>query len=132
MDQKANTNKSENAPYFFLTDEQYVLGTPKSIANLGDSIDVHFKDFAKNYPLQHKLNLASQAFIRPRYNHPLVTDSVNEQELLQQTAHFYAAFSNDPKEIKLKNDYLLDNGVIRILFLDNKLHEECKKYVTPS
>ena len=125
MGQTENANPTENTPYFFLVTERYVLGTPKGIATSDRTIDVHFKDLAEDYDLQCKLHLASAALIKPLY--ATLTCPLEGHELVKHTATFLAAFSGDSKEREQKKDYLTNNGLVRILILEDKLLEEVRK-----
>ena len=120
------TNQPENAPYFFLVTEQYTIGTPRVMAASDRTIDVHFKDLAENYDLQCKLHLASAALLKPEW-YPPIAYPMEGQELVKHAATYLAAFSDDPKEREQRRDYLINNGLVRILVLDDKLLEEVKK-----
>ena len=120
----AQTN--QEIPYFLLITEKYLLGTPRIIDVSDRAIDIPFHDLAHNYDLQRKLKLSSALCVRPELPSPLTRD-LSRSEVIEYVAHFIAAFSDDPQEIKQRTDYLINNGLVRILVKDDALLTEVKK-----
>ncbi len=123
-------NDSE-VPYFFLVTEQYVLGTSEGIAASDRTIDVNFSDLANSYDLQTKLRLASSALIKPEWSPPLAYP-LQGAELIEGVAGFLAAFTDDPVESRHKRDYLINNGLVRILFTDDGLRQQVEELYVPA
>jgi len=111
----------ETAPYFFIIDKKYSIGTPKAIAPSDRTIDIPFEDFAKNYDLQCKLKLASAAFVKPSHG-----SLPKSQKLVESVAFYLAAFCEDHEEQNRRIDYLINNGLVRILFTDDDLKSRIK------
>ncbi len=119
----------ENVPYFFLVDhERYAIGTSKGIASSEKSIDISLESLANNYELQVKLNLLSAVLLKPAWNPP-ITYPMEGEELLKHTAFYLSSFTSDQKEQDRRNNYLLNDGHIRILITDDKLLEEVKQVI---
>ena len=116
-------NAKDATPYFFLVTEQYVLGTPRGIPDSDRTIDILFHDLARNYELQTKLNLASAALIRPVWNPP-IAHPMKGRQLIEHVAVYLAAFCDDPQQKEQRKDYLINNGLVRILATDDKLKQE--------
>ena len=112
--------KTEKVPYFFLVTEEYALGLPRVIDASDNTWDVKFEDLAKDYDLQEKLKLASAAFIRPHFRPPICYPSVG-RELVEHVAGFLAAFTDNAAESKQIRNYLVNNGLVRILVTNPKL-----------
>ncbi|MCK5149500.1 hypothetical protein KAJ87_01070 [Candidatus Pacearchaeota archaeon] len=123
MEQKS---KSEDGPFFFLSTEKYILGTPEGFNVSDKTIDIPFQNLVRNYDLQRKLNLASARFLeKPSWNsHPIW-----EEEPVECTAIYLASFSKDSKEKEKRRDYLINNGLIRILAYDNIFLKEIKALI---
>lgn len=112
--------KTNNNLYYFHIADEYTLGTPDSISDSERTVDVLFHDFAQNYDLQTRLKLASTVFIKPVYGPPLAYP-MQGQELIESVARYLAVFTEDKKEKKLEIDYLVNNGLVRILALNEEL-----------
>lgn len=112
---------SSDIPYFLLVTDEFVLGTPRGLEQSSRTIDILFDDLAKNYNLQTRLKLLSAALIRPDagWATPLVGE-----ELRQGVAGYLAAFTNDPAEVPSRRAYLLNNGLVRILVVNDAFREE--------
>ena len=121
-----STNQKDNTPYFFLVTEQYVLGTPRGMATSDKTIDIPFQNLAENYDLQIKLNLGSAVFIKPVVLPPLAYP-MQGSELHNAVAVFLSAFADDPTEQQQRKNYLVNNGLVRILVTDDTLREEVRK-----
>lgn len=113
-------------PLFLLVEDDYIIGTPGGVRRSSRTIDVCFNDLAENYDLQSKLNLASKAFIRPVWNPPTAEPSRGE-ELLRGVATYLASFDSDSDERKRKRDYLVNNGMLRILITTRTLLKEVRQ-----
>lgn len=103
--------------HFFLTTRDYVIGTPGGMTSSPRTVDVTFNDLAKNYDLQSKLRLASAALIKPAWLPPLAYP-MQGQELIEHTATYLASFSDNTVERRERRNYLLNNGLVRILVTD--------------
>ena len=117
---------STAVPYFFLINGDYVIGTPKGIAQSETAIDIPFHDLANNYDLQVKLHLASAAFIRPVWNPPLAYP-LRGQKLVEHVAGYLSAFADNHLEQNERRHYLVNNGLVRILVTNDKLRDEVRK-----
>ncbi len=126
----SSVNQNDNTPFFFLVTEQYALGTPRGMAASERTIDMPFHDLTKNYDLQAKLKLASIAFIKPAWNPPFAYP-MEGQELITHTAVYLASFTDDSQEKEQRMNYLVNNGLIRILITDDSLQEEVRKIIIP-
>ncbi|MDO8516884.1 MAG: hypothetical protein Q7S33_02055 [Nanoarchaeota archaeon] len=113
----AEIKQNENMPYFFLISNKYTLGTPRGIAISERTIDILFHDLAHNYKLQTKLNLASAMLFGRGI------------DLVSHTASYLAAFANNPNEEGQRRDYLVNNGIVRILVKDDILRDEVRKAI---
>jgi len=114
--------KENTTPYFFLINEKYIIGTPRSMSASDQTMDVKFNDFATDWDLQKKLNLGSylmESLWVGSCAHPF-----NEKKLIDGVAVYLAAFAANPEEEQQRRDYLMKNGLIRILIQDDKLKEE--------
>lgn len=110
-------------PYFFLVTEQYAIGTSGGIEKSERTIDVSFDEFAQNIGLQKKLHLGSTVLAEPVWNPPLAYP-LRGDELKKGVATYMAAFSDNPQERKRRENYLMNNGLIRILVTDDELRKE--------
>lgn len=115
----------KNPLYFFLITPEYVIGTPAGIAKSEKTVDILFDDFAKDTGLQEKLKLLSVVLAKPDVLPPLAYPLVGE-ELKNGVATYLAAFYGEPEEKTQKRDYLRNNGLVRILVIDDKLRQEIK------
>ena len=114
------TNPTQEVPYFFLVTERYAIGTPRGISSSDKTIDIPFNEFAENIDLQERLKLLSSVLARPEalYAAPLAG-----RELRESVATYLAAFCNDPKEQQQRRNYLMNNGLVRILVTDDNLRK---------
>jgi hypothetical protein len=119
---------SESKPAFFLVTERYALGTAEGISNSDRTIDVGFHDLARNYNLQSKLNLLSAVLLRPAWNTPLSLP-MEGRELVEHAATYLGSFTDDREEKEQRINYLVKNGLVRILVTDPDLLEEVKQVV---
>jgi hypothetical protein len=94
------------------------------------TIDIPFQDLAENYDLQSKLKLASCVFIKPDVGYARFDKPLTEEELHKSVAGFLSAFARDPADQKQRREYLLNNGLVRILLIDDALREEFKKIIS--
>jgi|GEM_PF-2039479 len=116
------TKKEDKTPYFFLVGGKYALGTPRGMGSSERTVDIPFHDLAKSYDLQTKLGLLSTCFIK-HLVHPIFAQPLYGQELIEGVAYFLAAFAEDPAEQKERSDYLIKNGLVRILANDGSIEE---------
>lgn len=120
--------KQKEIPYFFLIGEDRTIGTPLGIASSDRTIDVQFQDLAENYDLQCKLNLGSAVFLKPAWSPPLGR-ALRGEELYSHVAGFMSSFSDNPAVREQRRDYLINNGLVRVLVTDAKQLEEVKVLV---
>ena len=115
----------DNLLFFFESRyNEYSIGTPKGIAKSDGTIDISFKNFAKNYNLQSELKLASVFFM----NHLRFEDEFKRDELYYSVAYYLTASKEDKEELQ-KRKYLINNGLLRILVIDDSMLENIKKLV---
>ena len=103
---------NENTPYFFLLSEKCVLGTPRGIHNSDRTIDMSFQDFAKNCDLQTRLKLDS---------------TISKNQGSKAFAMYLSAFASNQVEQEQRREYLINNGLVRILIEDLTLLKEVKE-----
>ena len=108
---------------YFLVEEKYVLGVPESITSTERTIDILFNDFARNTEMQKKLKLLSSVFAEPYVSYPLSMPLAPE-EIRSGVAGFLSAFIGDQEKRKRGREYLMNNGILRILIEDDRLREE--------
>ena len=53
--------------------------------------------------------------------------SYGRQELIENVAVYLASFTNNAQEADQKRDYLVNNGLIRMLLIDDALREEVRE-----
>ena len=108
---KMNKIEQDDRPYFIVVFTDYVIGTPKGIAESDDTIDIHFDEFIKDKDLQSKLGLASALYVGQK----------------DFAIAYLSAFSSDPENSEKICNYLQNNGLLRILINDDKLKAEIEQ-----
>lgn len=117
---------SQDAHYFFLINGHCVIGTPGNMTASDRTFDLPFHDLANNYGLQSRMGLASAALLKPVLNPPLAYPMAG-QKLIEHAAAYLAAFTKDTVEEEKRMNYLVNNGLVRILITDRELLKEVKK-----
>ena len=107
--------------YLFIDQSRFVLGTPRGIAQSERTIDLCFNDFAENPDLQEKLHIGSYIYARPLVHY---AEPAEGEELIRCVAGFMSAFCSKEEEREQRRDYMLNNGLVRLLVLDDKLRSE--------
>ena len=110
-------NKIEQAddrPYFILVFQDYIIGTPKGIAESDDTIDIHFDEFIKDKDLQTKLELASALY-------------VGQHNAKDFAIAYLSAFNSDTENSEKIKNYLQNNGLLRILINSDNLRKKIKQ-----
>jgi hypothetical protein len=124
---KMNQETIENIPaFYFLSEQNYKLGTPGSISKSDRTIDIPFHDLAKSYDIQDKLGLLTKVYIKP-FVHKVFVEPLSDSEIIDSTASFLSAFEENLEIRKQKRDYLVNNRLIRILVKSPELYDELKK-----
>ncbi|MDA3855607.1 MAG: hypothetical protein PF569_05075 [Candidatus Woesearchaeota archaeon] len=111
-------------PYFFLTsNNDYVIGTPRSVAQSDKTFELKFSNFARNYNLQNSLELLSPVSIKSQMksNHSLMI-----RDLEEEVASYIITHINDKKKQITSRDYLLNNGILRIFVSNNELRDKVR------
>jgi len=119
-------NTDSNVTYYFLNSKGYSLATPNGFASSERTIDIPFHDLANNYDLQEKLNMLSRVLIEPDVLPPLAYPLEGEK-LIEGVAIYLAAFCDDPKERKQRREYLINNGLVRVLITNDVLLEKVRE-----
>jgi hypothetical protein len=114
--------------YFYLNTDNFLITTPKGCSISKRIIDVPFHEFAQNYDIQDALNLLSTVLMKPHVNPPLAYPSVG-MELIEGVAGYLCAFSTDKKTEKSRREYLVNNGIVRILITDYDLYLKVREAV---
>lgn len=121
----AQPTTENRTPSFLHISDKYVLGTPQGIAQSSKTFDMPFYDFAKDADLQEKLGLLSYVLKKPVFPPPL-SRPLYGQELHSGVAGFIAAFSEEETVRQQRREYMMNNGLVRILVADRQLREELK------
>jgi hypothetical protein len=117
MENKLTSDQGNKSPSFFLITEDYVIGTPRVIGLSDRTLDIKFDEFASNHDLQTRLHLLSACL------------DFNRTNLKELVACYLSSFNNNQTEMELNENYLLNNGVVRILITNTKLKESiAEKY----
>jgi hypothetical protein len=114
---------TNDTSYFFLFSDKYIIGTPSGMNASDRTIDMPFQDLAENYDLQVKLKLVSAVLIHPDMRPPVAYPMVG-RELHQAVAWYLSSFAGDHVKQQQREDYLLNNGLVRILITDEALRQE--------
>jgi len=117
-------NQTDNTPLYFRVTKDYVIGTPGGIDRSDRTLDMPFNELAENYDLQEKLNLSSRVFIKPFVQ---CATPRTGMELCERVASYISSFTEDSIDGKQERDYLVNNGTIRILIIDDALRNEFRK-----
>ena len=99
--------------YLLILDD-YILGTPDCINQSDRTQDISAQALAQDYDLQSKMRLASAVFIRPDVSY---AQPAAPNELLNKMAAFLADFKTDKAAQDEVRDYLMGDGMLRILWL---------------
>jgi hypothetical protein len=115
--------KKETKLFFIFVCKEYVLCTTE-IDSCEDTIDINFEEFSSNYELLTILHLCT-ALLRPTWQWQ---SSLGGERLLECTAYYLAAFDNDKESHNKKRDYMLNNGIIRILPTSDEIKKKLKEW----
>lgn len=111
----ATPKENKDVPsYIFLADGDVTIGTPSAIEASDRTSDIPFADLAANYDLQTRLKLLSAVLIKPDWNPPIAYP-MEGKELVKHAAFYLASFCDNPKERKLRQKYLEENRIVRII-----------------
>ncbi len=102
-------NKMKNPPkaiYFFMVAQEYTIGTPDGIGDSHRTIDTSFENFVQDAALREKLRIPGIS-----------------SDCYRFLAVYLASFCKNPEESERRKNYLLNNGLLRILITDPKLME---------
>jgi hypothetical protein len=121
---QANTQTPTIQSSFFLVTEKYIIGTPDIRTPSDELKDIPFHEFAQNYELQRKLGLQSTAFIRPPTLNKPKLYSQEKPDPIENVASFLAAACIDPLQRRERENYFKNDGLIRIIVLDEKLQHD--------
>jgi len=98
---------------YILIRDDVDMGTPDVFAESSRTQDITAEELAQDYNLQKKLRLLTQVCIVPEAPW---ADPTPPSERRKMLASYLSAFKSDKKEEKAVYDYLMNNGVIRIVW----------------
>jgi hypothetical protein len=101
--------------FYFVIDNDVVIATPDLLRQGGNTQDVCAEDLAQSHELLEKLKWPLIQMIRPLVHYAEPTPPEKRRSLL--AAFLSDMGNNSPVVAKRKHDYIMTNGMIRILWL---------------